>query len=366
MPMMREKSVQVHLADADSPVEIEIDFEGGFLLVGTVKKAGRPAASLVVSAILRGTEQGGATGTDVGGRFRLEGLDAGEYEVSVKNELGHVLGGRLLQLTRDEEIELEVPAGVLTGRIVRAGDQSPVANAEIALLSSGPPVTERKTTSSSDGRFRVSELPDGVYRVLAQTSDRERGQVDIELRNGLATEVTVHVERSELLVLNVRDVDGSIPQRVQGRYLNGGHTGRLYSSECDSQGRCEVEMMPLGQSVLVVYGSPGAAVIAANVPGPEVAVQLRPRGTLSIVAKASESSGAWKVRILDAATGMVIPQGQSLLGARGEWVLVAQGSLREALPEGRYVVEAVGPSGKSRRVDAVVKSGETASVHLEE
>jgi hypothetical protein len=166
-------------------------------IAGVELRLGQPGAGAVLSG--RFLDAGG--GPIAGGRLRITGVEAtpgsgppgGFSFEGVADGQGHYrlivpaarytlearadgyapargytdLHGRE---TRDFRLE---PAARISGRVVTAGDQRPVAGAEVQAAT-----TERrfdllppKTTSDAEGRFRLEGLPGGAFDVTARKGD---------------------------------------------------------------------------------------------------------------------------------------------------------------------------------------------------
>ena len=67
---------------------VELRFEPGLRLSGQVLVAGQPASGGFVNALLQGQEHPRRTRTDHQGRFEIEGLQAGAYQLRFRHDLG--------------------------------------------------------------------------------------------------------------------------------------------------------------------------------------------------------------------------------------------------------------------------------------
>ncbi len=117
--------------------------------------------------------------TDAEGHFRIDGVPAGEYQVSLE-KTGFVTGRRTSQQDSSQQISLAqgqqldgllfrvLPTGVITGKIIDAqGDplgQVQVAAVSMAGISGGAETNER-------GEYRIAGLSSGKYFVLAEATD---------------------------------------------------------------------------------------------------------------------------------------------------------------------------------------------------
>ena len=79
---------EVHLGPGGPGVSVELRFEPGLQLSGQALAAGQPASGGFVSAQLQGQEHPRRTRTDHQGRFEIEGLRAGAYQLRFRHDLG--------------------------------------------------------------------------------------------------------------------------------------------------------------------------------------------------------------------------------------------------------------------------------------
>ncbi len=153
--------------------------------------SGDPVSRALVTVTWHGTPRSWATTrTDGSGRFTVEGLPAGKYDLkATKNGVGTAIYGArnlrelgdLITLgpgeVRSDLKLLFLHAGSIAGRVLdREGD--PVPNAQIALMRSGRNLGERilvnyRTASSDDrGEFRIPQIDSGDYYILCKPNNQ--------------------------------------------------------------------------------------------------------------------------------------------------------------------------------------------------
>jgi len=355
----RWRSAPYELSSLEVPAEVEIDFPSGLELSGVVRRAGRGVSGMQVQAGSAGQPGNAASGTDAAGRFAIRGLDPGEIDVSVADDQGRTLLTRRLHADRDTRVELDLPSGELTGRVVAASNREPVMGADLRITSTAQPPLERFLHSDDAGAFRASELPDGVFRVAGEAPGYGAAEASVEISMGRGREVVLELPEKAGITLVLREPDGRAPDRV---YLLPMRNGRIEDAiwlQCDRDGRARVTSLPGGVSDLQVI-SGGRALIRVTVPGGEVPVQLVPVGRLGVKLPADAS---WRVRVSDAATGLVVPPGPWQEPARDGWYRVANGYLAVAVPAAAYTVEAVDAAGARRGAHALVPAD--GSVEIE-
>lgn len=127
-------------------------------IIGKVTKDGQALSGVVVTTI-PALE---AVTTNADGRYAFGNVQPGTYTVSARKE-GAGYGVQTVQVsidatsTADLVLSDQAPdKATITGLVLLAGSDSPIANATIGIVSEG-----RTTTSGSDGRFSFNNVPVG-------------------------------------------------------------------------------------------------------------------------------------------------------------------------------------------------------------
>lgn len=221
-------------AGAGTSVELTL-ISGGNPLTGTVSDAGGgPIGGALVrlvpqSGFARNLEdQAFATLTDEEGQYDLRVAD-GRYTARVSHA-DYVPTTRLFELRggdRTQDFSM-VPAASIEGRVVRAEDGEPLANARVLYhrevsmqlpYGGSRSVTGRgKGTVRTDdqGRFRISGLEGGLILLRAAA----RGHASAELTS-VPIAVAEHVDGIELRVEAARSIAGKVSQASDGAPLAG-------------------------------------------------------------------------------------------------------------------------------------------------
>jgi protocatechuate 3,4-dioxygenase beta subunit len=111
---------------------------------------------------------------DVRGVYRIEGLQPGEYGISIDDVFR---GKAVMPEAGPEEIpyDIAVPGGEIRGRVVEKGSGAPVAGAEPSCRRAGEEdffsVWRDAPKSAADGSFTLSYLEAGRYIVSAMLGD---------------------------------------------------------------------------------------------------------------------------------------------------------------------------------------------------
>lgn len=335
IPDGRRRTATVLIEDVGRPATAELDFAKGLALSGSVRRAGAPAAGVVVEA--RSGATSGSTASDAQGAWELAGLEPGEIELRLVDQHGRTLLGRRLQASSDQRVDLELPGGTLRGRVVALPERKPVAGARVTLLGSADqPGLSREVSTDETGAFRIDELPDGELSVRARADGYTAAETRGHLSMGSGPEVTLELHAEQRLVLRVHLPDGSAPDRVNLQILRAGRVEDGIWADCDRTGEAVVTTLPVGAFTGLVWAIGAAQLGAFTVPGGPIPIVLRPTGTLRLV-----PSRACRVRVVAADSGLVVPVNPWQNPERGEWVRL-DSAMAMTVPTGPYRVEVPG------------------------
>ena len=149
--------------------------------------------------------------TDAEGRYRIDGLPAGEVSVILRPFGLRRIEEAMLRAGEETVVDFVEPPGAIAGRVSAAGEPVPMA----LVFVGRPPSDQAKTTVKADvhGLYRIDGLPPGTYEVIAQ-----RG-------NGAATrERIVEVNASEVrcdLELGRGSLSGQVLDHATGAPVPG-------------------------------------------------------------------------------------------------------------------------------------------------
>lgn len=283
------KSVKesVRLAVGESEITQDLQLGAGLVLSGQVMRASLPVARAQVRASGLGSLAGARTVAGQDGRFRLEGLEVGEYQVVVADHAdgpGHV---REVRLETDQDLLIELEAHTLGGQIVGDQEGNPIPDASVTLVStdrarSGSPIVRR---SDARGAFRFSGLASGRYRVQASKDGYGNSVQEIAVDGrGDGHGIELRLAPSEALTLDVRHPTGGVAREV-GVVVLDGH-GQPWLSGwfgATQDGLIRLDELPAGRWTLLASGR-GTATVRQPVeaPGGPVTVRLPETGALIV------------------------------------------------------------------------------------
>ena len=232
--------------------QLDLDFSGGLLLTGRVTRADRPVAGATVFVRGRDIASSGSGATNSLGAFRIHGLEAGTYDLTVDQReagLGYL---EQIVLAADREVDIELPISRVSGVLADALDGSAVADALVSLAPIGsegdlglPP--ERGVTSDSAGGFTLTDVAEGSHRLIARKAGYEPAERTVRVPSGAEVAgLRLVLRRSAGLLLEVHGPAGLAPARVQAALLDAtsrailaglyatGENGRVHLSSAPS------------------------------------------------------------------------------------------------------------------------------------
>jgi hypothetical protein len=193
-------SGKVELPDPGAEVTLDLEFTAGLTLAGRVLCAGRPLAGAVMEARSEQGDDGPRAATDWDGAFRLDGLKAGAYRLLVIKDsagINYQDPERFELAVSRGDVTIEVPGQArVSGRVVEAGTQTPIADANIVFEplddGGGPffPGHGLAGRSDAQGAFRAN-APAGRYRVVATRTGYAPGEVTVDATTAAPPEVWI-------------------------------------------------------------------------------------------------------------------------------------------------------------------------------
>lgn len=365
----RTTALQVEVPEGVTEVGRDIEFGVGFTLSGVVLDAGRPLPGAHVIAG-NSMESMGQVETGTDGRFHIEGLKAGSYQVMVMSGMGlqHM---ETLELTGDHELRIEIATGSVSGTLRDATDGEPVTGAALKLepldseslwprsLVSGSP-----SQSDSRGHFLVPQVRQGSWRVIATKAGYGPGEATVTVAGGAAPEVEIRMWPTEGVTFDLVLESGAVVPAVQvvilappGRPLAGG-------SYPVAEGKVRVPTVPPGRWDLVIQGGDSAVTrVTVDSPGDQGRVVLPTGGTLLIQVPDLAQEPMASV-VLEGPDGKPFISTAGLALGPGEWILSSGRTVVPALVPGVWSFTVKSRDGRSWSGSATVTAGETTEVRL--
>jgi protocatechuate 3,4-dioxygenase beta subunit len=267
---------------AGSESETLIEFSSEISVTGTVLREGLPAPGASVWFQSKSGHMGRAL-TDAGGRYSVQGLEPGLYEVGVSGidlsyEAEHVVTGTA-------EIDIDATGAALAGGVFDATTGSALGDAEVSLwrLDSGEsrPSTTVRTTAS--GAFQARSVREGAYRLLTSKDGYGQDAREIELRRGAPEELRIELAPADGLGVEVVDARDGRP--LEAVVVVRDMARRVIANRHSGVGADGSLTIPLAAGNYLLSTSAtgyGTATLPVRAPGRGLRVPLTPGGTLVI------------------------------------------------------------------------------------
>jgi hypothetical protein len=360
------------LADPPGEVELDLEFGRGLVLSGQVLWHGEPAAGGWVSASGGAAPTPASGQTDADGRFRLEGLAEGSYQVRASESSGGAWAVERVELTADREIRLELASARIEGEVRDARDERPIRGAEVRVeAASGEPTAGMRLWSGNegtgaDGLYRRDGIALGEQRVLASAEGYAAAEqrVTIVDRDQVAR-VDFRLEANEGVTLRVLGPSGLPPERVWAAALDGsGAAAWADSVEVGEGGRCRLTSLPPGEWTLLVGGWE-LPVVRRRItsPGDAGEIVLPPPGMLRVKVPALAEGALSTLRLIGAdGAPYVYPSG---FQPRSDYTMNGRERAVGALPPGPWRVEVTAADGRRFVGDATIVANGEVTTELE-
>jgi len=356
--------------EGEGDARLDLEFGGGVALSGIALTGEVPVSGATLFVEGTDVEDSGLTRTDDAGRFTLEGLDPGTYRVELREFVSGLAHTETIALASSREVTLRLPANRVARRVVDAVDRHALAGVSLTLgpatgATPGPP---RTATTDVQGRFSLTSVPDGDWRLTASRKGYAAQTTPLAVTTGKnVDDVRVALDSTDGLGIEVRLPSGSAPTEALVAALDATGAALVSGTYATGEnGSIRLSSVPPGKWTLLV-SAPGAATATASVhvPGPQVRIALRPATALRVEVPAlSSSNTVATARVRDASSQPFRSLGWSG-SPRGEWP-VASGRIEFAsLPPDSWTVEITAADGRSWRGTATTNPGAPAALVLE-
>jgi hypothetical protein len=366
----RQAEGKVVLEPGVAEARLDLEFGKGFILTGRVLLNGEPRRGerLVVLSKTGSSPRWGTT--DQEGRFRFDGLAAGDYML---NLIGRNMGRQEeITLTEDRDILIELRTASISGRVVDAAARRPLANATLLVAPSeasadaeGQGRAQDYTTTDSRGVFVLRDVAEGSWKVEASLSGYAPAEAEVQVVAGTPVEgVELALQPVEGLTLEVLLPSGSPPAAMGVWVLD--TAGRLVSSATwpvGEGGRVQITGIEAGtwELVLDVPGSPLVSV-PVTVPGHSRVVLPQSSGLELFVVPLHNDGKRGKLRLTDE-SGRLFRR-PTAGGVLSDFVLEAGEGKFDRIPAGVWTITVTSDDGRTWSSNIVFPPGKPAQVVL--
>jgi len=351
------KTVEIPEATAEMPVEIV--FEGLSRLSGRVTRGSSPLSGLFLLALPDPPDGSGRfTGqTDEAGRYALEGMSDGNYQVSVNGP--GVSYRKSFTVSGDTNGDINLPTTTLTGTVVDAGSGEAIDGATVQAETGQETQAQavKRAQTDSAGAYEIADLDPGNYQVTARkagyqlktqsaTVGGDGAPLDFSLLKGSGASIRVTDGLTGIPLGGVNALafgpDGSIA--FQGMVA------------LDSTGTGEIPSLAPGRYAVYVFsgGYAPRSIGAMDVPVPAaVPIAMTPGGSVE-----ARSSAGLTGRILDGSGAPYLLNGFRLDGVV---TVMPPVTVWQHLAPGSYTLFVVSSDG-SRSLPFSVAEGQTTQL----
>ncbi|MCY1081679.1 carboxypeptidase regulatory-like domain-containing protein [Archangium lansingense] len=209
-----------------------------------------------------GDELGYETVTDQEGRFKVEGLEPGSYDVTARlmglapGELRDVAAGR-------KDLVLTLAQGAkLVGTVRDATTGKPLPSFTLDVLTKRGPIQSEGFAQLSfidaQGHYELAGVPPGSYRVQVAAHGYAPSETGVEVPKGTSGAVTANfsLARGAKLTGRVLEEGSGLPLErariaIEG-FGTGGALSVRYDALTDAQGQFTLDGLPVGEVTLYV------------------------------------------------------------------------------------------------------------------
>jgi hypothetical protein len=344
----RSATAQTIVAEGQDQAQVEIVFDIGFALSGTVTRNGQPVdVAMVMAALQGGGGRNASARTNAAGSYRLEGLAQGTYDVTVVPPGGGRPQRQTVTVADDTTLDVTIPTARLGGLVVEAGSRQPLADASVQIAAKDAAVPfGRGATSDSNGRFSLDDLDFIPYLLTVRKPGFEFQTREVSPTDG-GEDLVFELVRGDSIGIEVRDLAFGVPvHAAQVRAVDAqGAVAFAGNVTLDSEGRGQIPSLKAGAYAVGVYAAGYApALLAASVPAPRIVIALAPGGTLEIHAGPNTlARGTARAQIVTA-DGQPYPF--SFFSSDGRLSLSTPVRRVENLAAGRYLLQIEGGQPK--------------------
>ncbi len=280
----------------------EIVFEGTSRISGRVTRGEKPLPGLFVNANADppSAAAGRATAqTDEDGRYALEGLNDGKYQVFLSGQ--GVSYRKTLTVSGDTPGDIQLPAISVTGAVTDAGSGEPVegvtVQGQIGRETAG--FGMKQGVTDSVGHYFIDDVDPGSYQVTARKSGYQLKTQNLTVGSD-STELNFALQPGEGVTIRVIDGLTGLPLKgVLVTAFRADGTLALPASpvNLDSTGKGEISSLGPGRYSLYVFsdGYAQSVIPAVDVPAPMIPLRMTPGGRVDI-----RTDTPFTARIVDA------------------------------------------------------------------
>jgi len=212
----------------------------------------------VASASLRRRSSGRKEAfTDSNGKFVMDKVPAGEFNVSATSENYSPSASKMVRVVEGqetEEVRLVLSASHFIEGTVKNENGDPVVGARVFAMEKGGGGRRYDTYSEPEGRFRISNIPKGKFGLNATKGNAASQSVEVPQDT---SSVELILKEREYATLSGMVKDATTGEPV-GRFTLRAELGRIsYGEFSNSEGRFYIENLTRGRAYRFYIEAPG-------------------------------------------------------------------------------------------------------------
>ena len=217
----RTSSTQTVEMAAGGSQQVNIDFRGDVLIRGRVTRNGKPLGGANVSFFPRksNAQASVSTSADEQGMYSASGLDEGEYNVMVSDIQRYSTYNTTYNVRGSATFDIEFKAGSVRGRVIDAGTNEPVENANVQFRSTGSAPQDmrgmRTAATDSNGVFTLDFVHAGAYVITASRDGYGNATLETTISDSGRDDLELKISRNEGVRMTVVDLRDGRPLNAQ-------------------------------------------------------------------------------------------------------------------------------------------------------
>lgn len=351
---------------AGSQSNVDLVFETGSRVSGRVTKFGEPLRNGVVRFNPRDrSSRWSSSNLDAEGRYSVEGVDPGTYEVTVFDLESNAPFSRVVEVVSEPQtVDIDIRGGQISGRVIDSASSQPIENARVTLERSDAEQSSRFSrlgaTTGSSGEFSIHPVAEGNYLLRVERTGFGHATRDLFIAEGREESVELSLQPNDGIPIRVVDRRDGRPLRADVAVHDARNALVWEGSPSPREdGGIRIPVAPGSYRVIVFASGYAPSTVQLSSPGASETIALSIGGALVIDSRGSDRMRA---RLLDASGA---PARISRWNRSGE-IWVGPGPNRiENLSAGQYSVQILGDGGATLRSEPVtVRDGETTTISI--
>lgn len=278
----------VEVPDGGGDVQADIVFQGASRLAGRVTRGDHPVSGLFVNALPDPPRQtsGRSSGqTDDNGSYDLEGLDDGNYQVSLNGQ--GVSYRRAITVSGDTPGDIALPTISITGTVTESGSGDPLEGVTVQAQLGNETQSRgmKQGVSDSSGQYFIDDVDPGSYQMNARKAGYQAKSQTVNVAGDNA-QANLALDRGTGLGIRANDGLTGLPLRGISVIVYGGGGAVAFSGTVtlDSTGRGEITSLAPGAYAFYIFsnGYSPRSFPSVQVPTSILPVLLTPGGRVEV------------------------------------------------------------------------------------